>query len=251
MLLGRGRWWTAVAGLALVFPAGLADSGAGLWQKAVQWAERARETLPGLIELRAEMMDGDGDLEGVQESTIKLKAGASGEVESELVRVLEDGKDVTAKAREEEAKRRREKQKKGKAAGEQSVGIQIGESPFHPASQAQVIARATGQRRTLRGKACLEFQVTWKKEKETEKGTAWLDEQTGAPVEYTFSPDPLPRHARRVLTTWRYEDAGPLGWRPVEMNVEGEGGFLFIRKKFRMRTTFGEFWRNPFLSKKP
>lgn len=229
-----------ILGFALAVSCAQAAPTDVLWQKAIKVAEAAKTTLPGIIQFRAEMMDGDGTVESIQESTVKLTEGKDGQVESELVKVIEDGRDVTQKARDEESRRAQNKSEKGEG---QSFGIQFGDNPFQPEVQTKVTARSLGTKRTLLGRPCSEFEVTWKKDKETEKGIACLDDQTGAPLEYSYVPDPLPKHVKRMQTTLRYEDGGPSGWRPTEMKVEGEGGFLFIRKKFRMRTTFSEFWR--------
>jgi hypothetical protein len=73
-------------------------------------------------------------------------------------------------------------------------------------------------------------------------GTAWLD-STGVPLEVEFTMNPLPKHVKKMRTVLRYDDSGPLGWLMVGASTEGEGGILFIKKRFRMRIEASEHWR--------
>ncbi len=65
------------------------------------------------------------------------------------------------------------------------------------------------------------------------RGMVTLDPVDGLPVLHRFIPEPLPSLIRRLETTVRYGRLDGLAV-PEEALTEGEGGLLFIKKRFRI-----------------
>jgi hypothetical protein len=74
-------------------------------------------------------------------------------------------------------------------------------------------------------------------------GMAWLEENSGMPLKLEFSLTPLPKRIRSLWTVYLYEVSQPDRWLLKQITISGEGGFLFIKKKFRSTTAFSEFRR--------
>jgi len=76
-------------------------------------------------------------------------------------------------------------------------------------------------------------------------GKAWLEPDTGIPVKIEYTPDPLPKRVKRMVTTVEYKHIYADSLIVRHMFVEVTGGILFIKKHFHMDMTFDEYWRLP------
>lgn len=236
-----------------VFPALAGPASAGpaaappLWSKALALAAAQESLVPGKIVMHQELRSRSGELEHFGDTTLQVVPGKDGDVRAEVAAASEDGKDVTAEARrrqqEEEAKAAK-RAKKTPEDGEASVDL--GDTPFAPKMRSKTTVRETAERRTVDGRACVVHEISWPaKDGGRNKGRICLDEETGAPRDLVFSPDPLPKHVSAGKTSVRYRDDAPDGWRPRDMTIDGEGGILFIKKKFHMVMTFSDYLRRP------
>jgi hypothetical protein len=105
----------------------------------------------------------------------------------------------------------------------------------------------------LFGHICQRFDFTYQTEivskGETEKltwnGMTWLDENTGVPLKLEFSLEPLPKRIRSLWTIYLYEISETNNWVLKKITISGQGGFLFIKKKFRSTTVFSDYGRQP------
>lgn len=68
-------------------------------------------------------------------------------------------------------------------------------------------------------------------------GHVELDPRDGLPLRLVFTPIPLPRMIRALTTTVRYGRVNGLAI-PESTESVGEGGLLFIKKRFRIRMTY-------------
>jgi hypothetical protein len=103
----------------------------------------------------------------------------------------------------------------------------------------------TVQRKAVDGKICLGHtfrQKSKNKEEGTLVGTAWLEKESGAPLEVQYTNEPLPKHVKELTTTVRYALLPDGTWEGREMKMEGMGGILFIKKRFRMTMRFEEYF---------
>lgn len=233
-----------------------------LWTRAVAVFEANKNLVPGSMLQVMEELDGDGKVKSRSETQLRFSSGGPDSVTTEIVSATEDGKDVTAKEREKLAKQqektRKEKAKQAKSDekknekkdGERSQSVSSNDSPFAEAAQKDIRVVDTGRRETERGRRCAVLEFTYpqrdrddpKAKPFTVKGTAWIDEETSAPLRVDSTRDPLPRGAKRMSSTFIYAPRPDGSLVLSEMRFEGEGGFLFINKRFRMKATFADHW---------
>jgi len=136
---------------------------------------------------------------------------------------------------------------------EDSLTVSLSDSPFNPDRQKNVSFRASEEKQMLFGHSCRRFDFTYKteiirkgaREKLTWTGQAWLEEDSGMPLKLEFSLAPLPRRIRSLWTTYLYDVSQPDRWVLKKIMIAGQGGFLFIKKKFRSTTTFSDYRRPP------
>jgi hypothetical protein len=209
-----------------------------LWQKAVEGATRteAAGMVPGRLEMSASVKKPDGTAE--EQSAMLFRIVYEGdESRTVLISATQNGKDVTEKAKAEEAKQERErKEKKPKKEDSVTLELEPGYHPFSPKSQIRVTARRTGDAPLDGRKAALfTFKESSEDGKSALEGRAWLDPETGAPLQVEASPAPLPQHVDTLVSTTRFETAPDGLWRPVSTEMRGEGGMLWIRRTFESR----------------
>jgi hypothetical protein len=164
-----------------------------------------------------------------------LATFANGELRQELVSAREDGRDVTdreRKEREDEARAsgRARRQWTLDEALEPAIPFLWEAAPYHLEMQqatngvARLLYRSARNQRTPSAAGWLE-----------------LDVSDSLPLRHHFVPEPLPRRIRKLVTVVRY---GRLDGIAVPESTEsvGEGGFLFIRRRFEVRMTYHD-WR--------
>lgn len=205
-----------------------------LWQKALIIAEANQDFVPGFMIMRMEELDKNGKVKSITETWTRLTLGENGELEYDTIKILKDGEDVT-----------NEPKKSGKS---ESVSVKV--NPFDPDVQDDVSVNRTDRQEVINDKQCViyEFVQKTEDEKEDEKvlsGTAWLEKETGVPVQIQFKTDPLPKHTKRMLTTMCYEFIPEESWHLKEMIMEATAGFLWIKKHFRVTVNFSEHWKKP------
>lgn len=228
-----------------------------LWAQALTLSEANSNWVPGSIYVHMQEVDKHGEPKDdkVQEIWSRLYLGEEGEVESELLKAIDGGEDVTEKER---AKRAREDAKKDKESAdgddEDDGGVTIeGYSPFDPEKQGGVTVRPTGLEQVIDDKTCviIEFEDRRGGDEEDDDdnvvftGRAWLEKGTGIPVRIQFTSDPLPKRVKKMETVVTYEYGGPDSWYARSTHVVATGGFLFIKKHFRFDATFSDHWRLP------
>ena len=220
-----------------------------LWPKAVQWGDQFKDWMPGTIVVVSEMLDKNGKSTETTEIHSRLFQKPDGSMEQEMVKYLENGKDVTAekkaemeKAKAEAAAENKDGKKKDKDEESVSVGVEV-TGIFQPDLQKGTQVKPGSRRKAVDGRMGIEHAFTQKqKDGSTAKGTAWLDRATGLPLEVDYAPEPLPKHVKKMATVIRYGPGAGEGWHAVEMVTEGVGGILFIKKRFRFAMKFGDYF---------
>jgi len=240
-----------------------------LWLKAVALAGTNARWVPGTIYTRVEEVDDAGKPKHVHEAWMRLYADSTGQVANEIVKAIEDGKDVTEKerassteqalkdaeqrARDEQDLRKRAKErgitieqlKKEEGKGDVSeLSIRFGgPTPFDPEIQEQITATRVEASDPPPGGPHVAFEfVEPITPKAVLRGIAWLDAATGAPVELRFSPDPLPSRVKEMAMSVRFTVRPDSAWIPTEMHVDAMGKLLFFKKRFRSLMTFDDHW---------
>lgn len=243
-----------------------------LWLRAVEIAGSNERWVPGAIYARIEEVDDEGSAKHVHESWMRLFLGAEGEVDTEIRKALEDGKDVTEKERKSEAEekrrreqeRARERERLEKAARERGVSVEQiereeaareeregagaslrfgGPTPFDPGVQDSVSAYRVAASDPPPGGPHAAFEFTQLIDGETRlRGVAWVEESTGTPIELRFAPDPLPKRVKEMSMRVRFAMVADTAWVPVEMEVNAMGKLLFFKKRYRSTLAFSDHW---------
>ena len=234
-----------------------------LWAGAISLFEANDDWVPGSVYMHMQEVDKHGEPkeDKVQEVWTRLYLGEDGEVEAELVKALDNGKDITEeeKARSEEAEAEEaEARESGNAEGDDDShddnGFAItGYVPFDPEHQDGMTVVATGDVEVVGGRNCTVFDFEDDRKGDDEDddddmvfvGKVWLDAESGAPLKLEYTTDPLPKRVKKMITTVLYDFTAPDTWRAASMSVQATGGFLFIKKHFHMNMTFGDYWRMP------
>ncbi|MFH1177070.1 MAG: hypothetical protein V1750_06645 [Acidobacteriota bacterium] len=216
-----------------------------LWEKAVGLASRAKERglAPGRLEMDAFVKKPNGTVE--QKSTAVFTVVTEGEESrTELISATQNGKDVTERLKAEEARaQQRDKEERGrKDKHEVTVELEPGYHPFLPKVQPQVTYQRRGDA-LLDGRKVVLFSFRHAADdgKSALAGRAWLDPETGVPLQVEVSPIPLPKHVDLMMSTTRFEAAADGLWHPASSHVNGEGGMLWIHRVFESEFRFLEW----------
>lgn len=227
----------------LLFIFALPLFGQSLWQKAVDIMSNNLNWVPGSMTMQFELLDKNGEADMVNESTYKVYLDDNGEVRSELVRMLNDGKDVTAEEKEKRDKERAKADEK-KDSKDQNAEFSMTDSPFHPDNQATIELKPMDEEKSIDGQMCRRFDYTLPLEENTRTGTVWLNIKTGAPVLHEFATDPLPPRVKEMQNTVHFEHTPEGNFYSTKAVFKGVGGILFIKKSFRGTMTFAEHWQH-------
>ena len=129
-----------------------------LWQKAVTLSGANEDWVPGLVVVRMEMLDGQGNAQSTEETWVKLSLGPDGKVKEDLVKQVKDGKVKDGPETKVET-RAGQGEKKGEKKGS-SISVGSSDDPFSPKVQASVSVKRTTQEKTISGKSCAGYEFT-------------------------------------------------------------------------------------------
>jgi hypothetical protein len=243
---------------ALAALPGMAGAGAGaetsdpsgLWQKALAVFQQNSDLLPHKMEVFSELLDRRGRTDTVSQFYFDIRYDGQGKSRSELTRAFKDGQDISAEAKKRFIGSDAPPEKPG-AKKRQTFTFSMSDVPFNPERRHLTAARARPETQVLFGRSCRRFDISFRansavKEPAREMnwvGMAWLEEESGVPVKLEFSIEPLPKNVNSLWTIYRYELDAAGDWALREISVQGQGGFLFIKKGFRSTTRFSEYRR--------
>jgi hypothetical protein len=235
---------------------GAASMAPELWRRAVAVFEANKHLVPGRVRASFAIVDDKGKPKRTSEREMRYALDAQGRVQAELVRALDDGRDVTAKARS--ALRRQRGDGDGPDAREGESGrasFSLGDVPFAADKQEQVEVLARPETAALFGMTCRRFDFAMrlplagsgrgKGKSVSLRGMAWIDEEGGRPVKLEFAPDPLPSKVKSLWTVFTYGPGAGSEWLLKEISGEGAGGFLFIKKRFRSHVALSDHFAPP------
>ena len=202
-----------------------------LWNKAVEISRASRGWIPGSASFLLETVDEKGASTESWQLWYRIAPSPTGGVAAEVTRATHNGADATKKEQENQKKRK-------------AMPFTMQDNPFDPAVQASVEPRARGETALVGERRCALYDFSMKKKDASVlTGTAWLDAESGSPVELRYTVSPLPRGLFEMRTTLRFA-LGPAGDGFLsEVLVEGVGGILFIRKGFRTVIAMDGYWR--------
>jgi hypothetical protein len=229
--------WLTMCTMAFGSP--LNEEAEACWQKGVQAALLAKDYVPEKIYMKFERLDSDGKTKDQNETWLELLPG---EKETKLLKVLENGKDITKEALEKERiKREKDKEKGKKNDGDHSINLSSEEIvPFLSNSKKPVNYKFLGKVKE-NGVECnvFEFQKEYIQKKGTKKetikhqGKIWLDAVSGMPVKSSYTQNPLPSMVKQMEMNTTFISAGDKFFiKDHKMYIKA--GFLFLLKRFRI-----------------
>jgi hypothetical protein len=220
-----------------------------LWRKAMAVYELNKNWVPGRVITHTEMLNKKGEVENTIVMEMTQTMDENGTVHSTIVRAVEDGKDITGEAREEEKKDREKKKKKGEdVTTKVEFSMNSSSSLFHPDAQKNITLEQD-EIKTVQDRECVGInfvQIMTGTEKNTPQkkiGTVWLDRETGIPWEMETTFDPLPKRFKEMTSRYIFSvnASGDHTIKKVVMN--GAGKFLFMTIRIHSRTEFSEHWK--------
>lgn len=179
------------------------------------------------LEGRLEGVDDNGKTDSVKEG--KGRAEADGKaIVLKILKYVEDGEDKT-----EEAKKKQRERKPDKKKRDIRMPFLAAEQARYAFDQIAVDANdATRVKITFTPKA---------PEEDTIQGFAWVDTRTGTVVSTEFKLSKTPMFVDYVLFNVEFNAPTALGPGISKVTMEGKGGILFIRKRFRGVATFSDY----------
>jgi hypothetical protein len=178
---------------------------------------------------RFELLDGDGKPNTVKSMLARIVGGPTRSTFN-VIKYTVDGKDKTEEAqkeaRESAAKPKPEKRRL-------TMPVQADQQPRYDFDQVEVDAADPSRVR---------ISFTPKKSAEdTVEGSAWVDGRTGAVLSASFKLSKTPMFVDYVHFIVKFDAPTPLGPAPSDVTVEGDGGFLFIRRHFHAVATLSDY----------
>lgn len=223
----------------------------GLWQKALTVFQKNSDCFPGNVTVFSEVLDRQGRSDSITKLYFNMTIDDQGALHTELLQAFKDGRDISTDMKKKLEVR--EAQDKKTAKKNETLRVSLADNPFNPDKQQNVTVRAHDEKQLLFGRICQRFDFSFKTEivrkdkaeKITWVGKAWLEENSGIPFKLEFSFEPLPKHMHNLWTIYLYEITATGDWGLKEIKVQGQGGFLFIKKSFRSTTSFSNYQRQP------
>jgi hypothetical protein len=169
----------------------------------------------------SEELDSDGKV--VHTRVRVIRTGKT----DELISATDDGKDVTAEKKKKFEERAREHKEELKL-----------DSPFAGKVQDKYVFGDLGPDKADPSLTRISFAPKEGKSEEVAIGEATVDAATGEPVRFQLRPSELPRFADHVLVRIELGAKSGVGRRVSKVSVEGDGGLLFIKKRFRATTVY-------------
>ena len=173
---------------ALLLAATAAQAGAdALWDRAVAIATAAEHLVPRTMVTRTQEHSADGKLRSTRETHMRARV-VDGELTYELVRGVQDGRDV----------------EQSEADGRTGASSARFSDAFQADLSAMTGAERDGERRTIRGQQAFGYRIEQPEEQYTIRGQLWVSED-GVPLELQYTVDPLPRSVRGLAILATYE----------------------------------------------
>lgn len=177
---------------------------------------------------RTDQLDRRGRTESHTESVERVSFRNGTQVR-ELVAFTRDGVDRTAeeKARRGGGRSRGEEEKR-----RDSLGLDVS-SPFAAGESGKYRFALRGADSADPNRLRIGFEPAAAAAPGVNVGEALVDAAAGVPIRIRFRPSVHPKHVERMEIEMEYGDLTPEGPALSKISIEGVGGFLFIKKKFR------------------
>jgi hypothetical protein len=152
--------------------------GDALWQMAVTYLA-AHQWVPGEVWVNEKVLDRKGGLEEERTLLLGLSARPDRTIQRRLITAEENGEDIAAAVRSELERAT-------------TLTELMGDSPFSPAAEQEVKHWRNGAQRQIDGHACIGFGYALTTAEALIQGIAWLDQDSGLPLELTAEVRSVP-----------------------------------------------------------
>jgi hypothetical protein len=181
-------------------------------------------------------LDGKGAIDSHTEIRLVVK-GDGKTSDSHIVRVVEDGEDKTEEARKKQAEAKAKALKEKDEKKKKSYDLAL---PFLPAQQGKYVFHWAEIDAGDANRVRITFTPKEKGE-DVYSGEAWVNRQDGTLLTMGFRPTKLPTFVSWLNVKLVFGAKTSAGPSLSVATAEGEGGFLFIRKRFRMDATLADY----------
>ena len=199
--------------------------------------EKKPQRLSCKVAIRASLLDSDGNPKEVQEleRTESWEAGKSRR--GPITKSAMDGKPLTPVELQEANAEDAKKQADFDARQQRGEGQELG-PVFSKPRVAQSVFKLVREE-PLAGRRAFLLEFAPKPGiKDGRAGTAWVDAETFVPLQLHSSPKPLPDHVDKLLME-EEQSLSPQGELvPRRLFIDGSGGFLFLKRHYRLETTW-------------
>ena len=178
------------------------------------------------IQAKSEELKGNGEVKHTLEIWLRVTHQDGKRVQL-LVKALKDGNDVTE-----------ERRKKDDPLGD-SKRTEI--SPFAANVQRQYAFKSLGPEKSDASLLRIHFEPKGTYTEDLSIGEAVVDPSAGEVVRISSRPSDYPSNLDRLSVDIQYDQKTVLGRALSRISREGEGGFLFIKNRFRDTTTYSDY----------
>ncbi len=221
--------------LALVSPPALAEPVAPelLAKLAVygQAFEAEMKRASYRVEGKMEILDGDGKPSETQELVAKVDANG-GEPKITVLKYLEDGKDKTADAVKESQENAAKRKKRHDDDKELKMPILASQQPRYDFDEVE---------RSADGRRVKIHFAPKSPADDTTDGSAWVDADAGTIVSASFRLSKTSMFIKYIHVIVEFAAQTSLGPAVSKVSIDGEGGILFFRRRFRGAATLSDY----------
>lgn len=192
--------------------------------------------------VKGEELDGDGKPKSTFESVSRLTV-QGGQSSQELVKAVENGRDVTEERRLKRAERKKEKEKEkqeGDEKGRKSVSIGA-VLPFGSEEVAKYEFALLAPSKANPDLVRLAFKPRGEKSDKLMIGDALVDPEKGELVRLSMRPSKNARFVDHLVMELEFDAVTPAGRALSRLDARGDGGFLLIHKWFHVETRFSDY----------
>jgi len=205
------------------------------WDTAVSYYKESQELKPYSMGVLSKTYNGKGEIEKTEEMMYALNYNAQGETVSELIRALEDGKDIT----EQKKKENRNNQGRGGPPGESE---DYRKSPLDPALQNDVTAFDTGMIQYKQGQRCTVWEFRLKLNSSHDAaGKAWISTETGAAVSLKYRLEPNFPFVEEMNISLDYRTDNSNRFLLEQLRFDGRVNLIIMKKSFVSVTSFSDY----------
>ena len=177
--------------------------------------------VPGHVEEKERTYNLKGNVEEETRIVLELSPGDDNMIRLNLIRAEENGKDVSHQAQ-------------SVIDSHVTLTELMGDSPFAPTEEQSVTSHFNGQHRRIKDRDCAGFSFIFNTGEATVEGTAWLDRQTGLPLEV---------HSRIVTVPFTQDEVKINAYSEIEyFTITEHGDCLLDRSLTEMDIAVPKQW---------